>query len=166
MKKGLNIPLLILFSVFGLQNHSDLFSKIENEELISKQELSEYIYFDLSKYENYFQGVAYANTNTVQIGHIQGRKSDTVFDILIIFKNDVCLNVKEYPNSTFHKVDNTIHREYILGETFTDIEKHMNPCITVHYLKFEPILDTLENKFDASQAIIILHDSIVYCDEW
>ena len=147
---------------------NDLFDKIVyGEELILKEELSSIInpnYISLSKYEDSFWGNGGLYSYNLFLGIIQGKKNDTIFDILVVFRENECIAVKENPNSTFYRKGETIYREYVLGDIYTTYKDNDTTCIRAYIEIYEPFkIDTLKNKFHKSQVNITQQKNFDYC---
>jgi len=151
----------------NLGNDFDLFSKIENQEVIKKSDFEKRISFKLSKYEENFIGTgAVLYSGDLKTGIVQGKKNDTIFDILVVFRENECIAVKENPNSTFYRKGETIYREYVLGDIYATYKDNDTTCIRAYLETFEPFkIDTLKNMFHKSQVNIIQQENFDYCIE-
>jgi hypothetical protein len=170
--RSASIVCLILFSLCSMMistdEQNDLFNKIVyGEELITKEELNYIInqnYISLSKYEDSFWGNGGLYSDRLFVGIIQGKKNDTIFDILVVFREKECIAVKENPNSTFYKKGETINREYVLGDIYTTYKGNDTTCIRAHIETFQPFkIDTLKNMFHKSQVNITQQKKFDYC---
>jgi hypothetical protein len=143
----------------------DLFFKIENQEIIKKSDLEKQIRYELNQYEEDFIGTgAVLYSGDLKTGIVQGKKDDTIFDILIAFRVNDCIAIKENPNSSFYRNGGTICREYILGDMYTTYKDNDTTCISAYLETFEPFkIDTLKNMLHKSQVKIIQQTSFEYC---
>jgi hypothetical protein len=145
----------IFFCSLNLPNKNNLFYIVENQGIISKSKLKEYVDFDFTGYEEKFVGIGKIIDDSLrkqQAGIIQGIKNDTIFDILIAFNENKHI-VIENPNSAFYRKDETIYRTYILGNIYTTYSKTDTTCINIHIESFYPFrVDTLSSMFNILQA--------------
>ena len=134
-----------------------LFNKIENQNIITKSELQEYIEFDFTGYEEKLIGIGMVIDDSLlklQAGILQGIKNDTIFDVFIAFNENEYL-VIENPNCSFYRKDETIYRTYVLGNIYTTYNKVDTTCIDIHVESYYPFrVDTLDNMFHQSQAVV------------
>lgn len=165
--KILTFIFLLTLSLCSLNsgNDFDLFSKIENQEIITKSDFEKRTNISLSKYEENLIGTgAVSYSGDLKTGIVQGKKNDTIFDILVVFRANECIAIKENPNSTFYRKGETIYREYVLGEIYTTYEENDTTCIRAYLETFEPFkIDTLTNMFHKSQVDIIQQETFDYC---
>lgn len=143
----------------------DLFSKIENQELILKSELENQLFCKLPNYEDGFIGTgAVLYSGDVKTGIVQGKRNDTIMDVLIVCKGNRCIGVRENPNSTFYRKDGGVYREYVLGEIYLTYKEGDITCIRTITETFIPFrIDTLSNMFHKSQVIVLHKESEDFC---
>ncbi|HXH18859.1 MAG TPA: hypothetical protein VNJ07_07215 [Chitinophagales bacterium] len=165
--KVIMIASIFLLSICSLKtgNDFDLFFKIENQEIIKKSDLEKQISNKLSQYEENFIGTgSVLYSGDLKTGIVQGKKNDTIFDLLIVFRANKCVVVKENPNSNFYQKGETIYREYVLGDIYTTYKENDTTCIRAYIETFEPFkIDTLKNMFHKSQVNITQQKYFDYC---
>lgn len=165
--KVIMIASIFLLSICSLNTRTefDLFFKIENQEIIKKSDLEKQISYKLSQYEENFIGTgSVLYSGDLKTGIVQGKKNDTIFDILITFRENDCIAIKENPNSSFYRKGGAIYREYVLGDIYTTYKDNDTTCIRAYIETFEPFkIDTLKNMFHKSQVKIIQQTNFDYC---
>lgn len=165
--KGCLITFALTLSLCSLNsgNEYGLFSKIENQELITKSELESFLNFKFTEYEENFIGTGSAlSSGEIKTGIVQGKKNDTIFDVLIVFKGNKRIAIREHPNSSFYRKGETICREYALGGIYADFKTGDTTCIVSFIETLRPFkVDTLKFKFYTELTSVIHRDTLEFC---
>ncbi len=162
----------ILFSFASLylwlatpQKDNELFKKIESEETISKKDLKKLLPFNLENYEERFFpiGVMFSSKN-LQSAIIQGVKNDTTYDILIVYKDQKFVTIRENPESCIYRRGGAKVKGYMLGQTYIDAREDTG-CFKAFFEKFIPFrVDTLKMMFSPKLSTLQTIDSLKFCE--
>lgn len=157
--------ILFICILFCSVDPKELFEKIANHEMITKTELEKQLSHKFSNYEEKFIGTGnMLSSGDILAGVIQGKKNDTIYDILIVFKDNKCLTVKENPNASFFRKGEMIQREYILGRIYITYKDMDTTCIKAYIETIQPFkVDTLTYKFRFDMGEILSRDSLDFC---
>lgn len=165
--KFILLNILFLCSLRSSVDPKELFEKIANHEIITKTELEKQLFHKFSNYEDKFIGTGnMLSSGDILAGVIQGKRNDTIFDILIVFKDSKCLSLKENPNASFYRKEEIIQREYMLGRIYTTYKEKDTTCIKAYIETIQPFkIDTLAYKFKFDMGEITSRDSLCFCIE-
>ena len=155
----------LVSAIFFTMSLDKLMIKVSDQQIILKRDIELLTKRKLNGYENRFVGQGTSlQTGSLKTGLMQGIRNDTIFDVLVVFKNGYCIGVIEHAHSTFFRVDSTIHEVLLIGEMNT-IESEDEPkCIKAFLLTYRPIgLDTLSSPLFVEYAEILDRTVRVYC---
>lgn len=157
--------ILLLCSLRCSVDFKALFEKIANHEIITKTELEKQLSHKFNNYENKFIGTGnMLSLGDILAGVVQGKKNDTIYDILVVFKDNKCLSIKENPNASFYRKGEIIQREYMLGRIYTTYKDNDTTCIKAYIETIQPFkVDTLAYRFRFDMGEITRRDSLCFC---
>jgi hypothetical protein len=166
MKINLIIGLLAIsfYSCLNSGGRKDLFKKIDNKEIITKVELEKLLLHKFNGFEEKFWGTGgYSTSGNLIEGIFQGIKMDTLYDVLVVFKGDKCLFVKEHPRASIYRIGEAIHNEYMLGRIYTTLVFSDTTCIKAYFETIQPFkVDTLSYKFRYDMCKVLSKDSLEF----
>ena len=104
------------------------------------------------------------SSKNLQSAIIQGIKKDTIYDILIVYKNQQFVIIRENPESCIYRRGGAKVKGYMLGQTYIDAREN-TACFKAFFEKFIPFkTDTLKIMFGPILSTRQTLDSLKFCD--
>lgn len=162
-----HVLFIVLFSlgVVGLVVSKETSGDPTTMEMITKSLLEDMKkrsdYFDY--WENDYIGPSKVlMSGDLLVGVVKNERNDTVYDVMIVFKGEKCMMIKENPIVIRKKGKSEV--EYVLGFTNMDFDRKDTTCIKVCMEGMVPFkVDTLGYKFRFDMENITKRDSFCFC---